>query len=257
MKILLSNDDGIMARGLDICRGLLRESGHEVCVVAPQRQYSGSSHALTLDRPLLPKKMYKNGRFFGFAVNGYPSDVMKLGVGVLYPDVELVVTGINLGNNAGPAVYYSGTVAGAFEGMAVGKPALAFSFDSFDDRKFRGLKGRLMPFWADLLQLARPNTLYNINIPSAPRIKGILCTRLYLGHFKDSYEKRVNPRHSEYYWMNGVDYCAEDDPSHSYLSDLSAIRQGYISVTPLQFDLTDYRQLQLLQRQVPSHLSGC
>lgn len=246
MKILLSNDDGIMAEGLSFLSEMLREMGNEVHIVAPERQQSGQSHAITLATPLMPKKIYKREKYCGMAVNGTPTDAVRLGVTTLFPDVDAVIAGMNLGNNLGPAIYYSGTIAAAFEGFIAGKPALAFSLDSFNESHFVQTKTRLRPFMSQLLQLCQSKGFYNINVPST-EIKGVKVTRHYRGWFVDKYEKRVEPRGREYYWLSKMDYSKELATS-LIEHDLDVVRQGYISVTPLQFDVTNYEQIPNLQK---------
>ncbi len=258
MKVLLSNDDGIDATGLKILHNLLSQMRHEVFVVAPEHQHSGTSHTITLQTPLIPKKVYKEGIFYGYSINGSPADSVKLGISDLCPkDIDIVLSGINLGNNAGPAIYYSGTVAAAFEGAAVGKPSLAFSFDSFDEKKFKGLEERIKPFFPTLLEICTEKILYNINIPKTPAIKGILVTRQFLGFFMDQYEKKIDPRNREYFWLKNVSYSGEIVPSEAktYQSDLEILKDGYITITPLQFDLTDYSSLNGLQKKLDQSLS--
>jgi 5'-nucleotidase len=251
MKILLSNDDGIWAKGLKVLYELLYELGHEVYIFAPEQQASGVSHALTLAHPLIPKKVLRNGKFYGVAVNGSPSDAVKLGLSHS-TGYDLIMSGINLGNNAGPAIYYSGTVAAAFEGMVAGKPALAFSFDSFEEKDFEGLQDKLRPFMATFFELAKKVILYNINIPNTPNIKGIQVARQFRGFYIDQYEKRLDPKGREYYWLNNdVNFSPEKNgASLSYPHDMELLEQGYIAVTPLQFDLTDYAELKVLEQQL-------
>lgn len=254
MKILLSNDDGIHAEGLKILWQLLKENNHEIQIVAPHRQHSGASHAITLSTPLLIHKIHHNGSFFGIAVDGSPSDAVKLGISNLYPDVEMVVSGINLGPNVGPSIYYSGTVAAAFEGAVVGKIALAFSFESFDEEALHKVEHLLRPFFPQLLKICRLPILYNINIPDTSSIQGIKITRQFRGYFMDQYEKRINPLGREYYWLKDITFSAEEESTHitGYPSDIMAMKHGYISVTPLQFDLTNYGQLPKLEQSMHS-----
>ncbi len=245
MKILLSNDDGIHASGLRILYRLLLELGHEIYIVAPHRQHSGSSHSITLSTPLLTHKIYKDKQFYGIAVDGSPADAVKLGIAELYPQAEMVVSGINLGPNVGPSIYYSGTVAAAFEGSVTGKIALAFSLDSFAEQDFECLEAKLRPFMAKIISTCQHPILYNINIPNTPAIHGIWTTRQFQGFYTDQYEKRQNPYGREYYWLKTISFSKEpaDKMQPTYHHDVEAIHQGYISMTPLQFDLTNYAHL--------------
>ena len=248
MNILLSNDDGINAPGLKLLHRMLVDLGHRVQVVAPSSEQSGTSHSITLNSPLIPKKITHDGHFFGFAVNGSPADCVKLGLCNLYPNSDLVIAGMNLGPNAGPAIYYSGTVAAAFEGLSLGKTALAISYNSFSEKALEGLPQRLAPFLPTLLDGCSNQLLYNINLPSTATIKEIRVTRQFRGFFSDIYEQRIDPRGREYFWLKGVSYSEETSANNGYLHDLEAIAAGYISVTPLQFDLTGYQELPVLQR---------
>ncbi len=254
MKILLSNDDGIHALGLKILHNLLKELGHQIYVCAPHRQHSGSSHSITLSTPLLVHKIYHNNDFFGIAVDGSPSDAVKLGLSQFYPEVEMVVSGINLGPNAGPSVYYSGTVAAAFEGAMQHKISLAFSFESFYEKDMNTVEEKLRPFMPQILSVCQQKMLYNINIPYTPIIQGIKVTRQFRGFFGDEYEKRTNPLGHEYFWLKDITYTQENSsvPAEykQYNHDVEVLKQGYISLSPLQFDLTNYHQLVSLQHDI-------
>jgi 5'-nucleotidase len=252
MKILLSNDDGIHAKGMRILYTLLQELGHEVCIVAPEHQASGSSHAITIATPLIPKKIWEGDRLYGIAINGLPCDAVRLGISSIYPDVDMVAAGINLGHNAGPAVFYSGTIAAASEGVMTGKPAMAFSFDSFHEPDLKGLEDKLRPFMPALLGLPKTTKfLYNINIPNV-KIKGIRVARHFLGFYLDNYEKRVDPRGREYYWLTNLGYSPEmmESGQYPYPSDLEALEQGYIALTPLRFDWTYHEDVESLERTI-------
>lgn len=253
MNVLLSNDDGIDALGLKILKDLLEEQGYRVWVVAPEHQHSGTSHTITLQTPLIPKKVYHGEQLYGYAVNGSPADSVKLGISDLcHEGIEIVVSGINLGPNAGPAIYYSGTVAAAFEGAVLGKTAFAFSYDSFNEKSFEGLENRLRPFLAPILRACTEKILYNVNIPDTPDIKGIRVTRQFRGFFMDQYEKKVDPRGRDYFWLKNVSYSEEapHPANNGYQHDLDILKEGYISVTPLQFDLTAYHHLASLHYQL-------
>lgn len=313
MNILLSNDDGIFAEGLRILWRLLKELGHNIFVVAPHRQHSGASHTITLSKPLRVKKIKQRGDFFGTAVYGSPADAVKLGLSTLCPSVDIVVSGINLGPNAGPSVYYSGTVAAAFEGMAFGKTALAFSFDSFCHNDLPNVEGYLRPFLPQILKLCASPILYNINIPNTASPKGILITRQFRGYFLDKYERYTNWLGKEYYAPKEIGFTPENPSANqqsaiilnqpttnatnnksdtsgpnqpatnatnnqsdtsvavnptdiikaitsvedtaqtispsscaNFPHDVTALLLGYISITPLQFDLTSYSHLKQL-----------
>lgn len=252
MRILLSNDDGIRAKGIKYLYQLLCELGHEVYIFAPENQSSGISHAVTLITPLVPRKTFDGEQFYGMSVPGTPTDAVKMGLALLSPSPDIVVSGMNLGHNAGAAAYYSGTLAAAFEGMIAGKPAFAFSFDSFHEPDLDTVPARLRPFMASLLQLGEAGMVCSINIPHAGAIKGIRITRQHQGYYHDKYEERTDPRGRKYYWLTGNTFSAEPEPlqSHPYPTELKVMDEGYISVTPLKFDLTGYAYLDALQQRL-------
>lgn len=252
MKILLSNDDGIHATGIRIIKEIMTELGHEVYIIAPERQHSGTSHTITLSYPLIPKNIYHEDAFYGIAINGSPADCVKLGVSSIYPDVDMVISGINLGQNVGPSIHYSGTVGAAFEGICVNKTAIAFSLDSFDEKKFKGLKEKIQPFIPQILNMCTEKVLYNINFPVTEKIEGIKITRQYQTYFKDKYEKCISPRGREYYWIAKVEYTNEsqDIRMKDCCHDVKAIKEGYISVSPLQFDNTNYKEIIALKERL-------
>lgn len=251
MKILLSNDDGIYAPGIRVLYDLLLEMGHEVCLVAPCYPKSGTSHSITLETPLTSEKIYIEGEFYGVAVDGFPVDCVRLGLMELYPDVDIVVTGINLGLNAGPCVYYSGTVAAACEGFFSSKPAIAFSLYSFEEKVMKQLSYSFKPFLQDLLNHCTDPLLYNVNIPPDPKIKGIKLARQSHAFFNDLYEKRQNPRGKDYYWLKGLGFKKEIEPvNNGFPADLDVLEEGYVSLTPLQLDLTHYQELNKLSEKI-------
>lgn len=238
MRILLSNDDGYTAPGLILLAAALQELG-EVTVVAPERNRSGASNSLTLDRPLLLKTA-ENGFYY---VNGTPSDCVHLAVtGMLPKEPDLVISGINLGANMGDDTIYSGTVAAAMEGYLLGIPALAVSLASFAGRHFataarivRKLveRFRTRPFGAPLL--------LNINVPDLPdeAIRGWEVTRLGRRHKAEPVVKQVSPRGDTVYWIGAAGAAADAGEG----TDFHALECGKVSITPLQIDLTHVGQL--------------
>ncbi|MFN3580997.1 MAG: 5'/3'-nucleotidase SurE [Pseudomonas sp.] len=235
MRILIANDDGVLAPGLKALHGALKDYA-DCVVVAPHEDRSGASSALSLDKPLRPFEL-ENG-FIG--LNGTPTDCVHLGLNALYEgSVDMVVAGINQGANLGDDVLYSGTVAAALEGRFLSCPAMAFS-----------LVGRQVENLPVAAQLARrmveahgqldlpPRTILNVNIPNLPaeQIKGIRLTRL--GHRARAAKpvKWVDPRGKEGYWIS----VAGDAEDGGEGTDFHAVMQGYISVTPLRVDKTHY-----------------
>jgi len=236
--LLVTNDDGIFARGLTAMAEALVDLG-EVYVVAPDREQNAVGHALTLHRPLRVERVGHRR----FAVNGTPSDCVNLGILGLLPCVpSLVLSGINHGSNLGDDVTYSGTVAAAMEGALLGVPSLAVSLadpelGGFGEaaRIARLITARVL---ADGLP---PKTLLNINVPGSA-VKGIRLTRLGHRVYQEKVVEEVDPRGRTYYWIGAGPPVWEDRDA----TDIAAIRAGYASVTPLHLDLTDYKALRRL-----------
>ena len=239
MLLLCSNDDGILARGLSCLERAARPLG-EVFVVAPDREQSATSHSLTLHHPLRPVQLGENR----WQVDGTPTDCVMLAIEQLMPRrPDFVLSGINHGPNMGEDVLYSGTVAAAMEGLALGVPSIAVSFAG---RETIGAKESLLDevveplnkLLAHLTSLpAFPaHTLFNVNIPGIPvaQIKGVKLTKLGRRTFSDSIAKMKDPWGRPIFWIGGgsVTWTAEEG------TDVSAVREGYISVTPLHLDVT-------------------
>lgn len=210
----------------------------DVTVVAPDAERSAVGHAITTLTPLRVKEFRRGRRLMGYASNGTPADCVKLGVGTLFerrPD--LVVSGINLGPNTGTNVIYSGTVSAATEARILGIPSIAISLDTRTD-----------PVWSYAAAVGRrvaarvlehglpPKVLLNVNVPNLPRsgVKGIRVTRQGDSLYQEGYELREDPRGHPYYWLAGVYQMRDDDPE----TDAWALANGYVSITPVTFDLT-------------------
>ncbi|NQS75947.1 MAG: 5'/3'-nucleotidase SurE [Peptococcaceae bacterium] len=244
MKILISNDDGIRATGLNALRESLQDQ-HQVYVVAPDRERSATGHKITLDRPLRVKEWtYPGSSAIGWEVDGTPADCVKLGLEALLPEPpDLVVSGINFGPNLGTDVLYSGTVSAAVEGMINDIPSIAISLASFEFSDFSFSSKIIKEVVSVIEGELSPRTLLNINTPPcAPR--GIKVTRLGDRRYVNIFDKRIDPRGRVYFWMGGEPFDLDkDDPE----TDVWAIREGYISMTPIQFDLTDYNFMNRLE----------
>jgi len=233
MRILISNDDGVMAPGLAALHGAL--AGYAECVViAPDQDKSGASSSLTLDRPLHPHTL-ANGFI---SINGTPTDCVHLGLNGLLPDEpDMVVSGINLGANLGDDVLYSGTVAAALEGRFLQRPSFAFSFLSrqADNLATAAHFARLLVEAHERLDLP-PRTVLNVNIPNLPlaNVRGIQLTRL--GHRTRAAApvRVVDPRGRAGYWIAAAGDAEDGGPG----TDFHAVMQGYVSITPLQLDRT-------------------
>ena len=242
MRILISNDDGYFAPGIQALATAL-SSLAEVVVVAPERDRSGSSNSLTLDRPLTVRRA-PNGFLF---VNGTPTDCVHLAVtGLLDRLPDMVVSGINHGANMGDDTIYSGTVAAATEGFLLGIPSIAISLSGSGDGHFDTAAGVAV----SLVQryCARPidaPVLLNVNVPNVPAaaLRGTRVTRLGKRHKAEPVVKSTTPRGDVVYWV-GAAGAAQDAGEGT---DFHATANGYVSVTPLQVDLTRYAQLDLVQ----------
>ncbi len=237
MRILLSNDDGIHAAGISAMYQAIRDLG-DVHVVAPEAERSAVGHAITLSNPLKTKRVSKNGEFFGYAVDGMPADCVKLAVTALLDQPpDLVLSGINLGPNAGINVLYSGTVSAATEGTILGIPSMAVSLATFQDPLWDTAARVAREFTLRILEQNIPkDTLLNVNVPNIPydQLKGVRVTRMGRSRFVEVFHRRTDPRGNEYYWLDGEMKQFDDEPD----SDLRVLEEGYVSITPLWFDLT-------------------
>ena len=237
MRILLSNDDGILATGLGVLERVLEPLG-ELHVVAPDREQSATSHSLTLHHPLRPVKLRERR----WQVDGTPTDCVLLACNALLPErPDFVVSGINHGPNMGEDVLYSGTVAAAMEGLALGIPSIAVSFAGRvlqSDELLDGQEDVLRSLLQHLMSLpAFPrDTLLNVNLPAVPAssVRGVKLTRLGRRVFSDSIAHMKDPWGRDIMWIGGgsVEWSGAED------SDFRAVHDGYISVTPLHLDLT-------------------
>ena len=241
MNILLSNDDGVYAEGLAcLYQALVKE--HKVTVIAPDRNCSGASNALSLQKPLRIQQM-KNGFY---AVNGTPSDCVHLGINCfLQEDPELVISGINHGANLGDDVIYSGTVAAATEGRYMGLPAIAVSL-AYSEASPTNHFDSAARVTADVIRQLKTHPLpsdqiLNINVPdlSYQQLAGIQITRQGRRHRAETMIKTKDPRARDIYWNGPVGQ--EQDAGQG--TDFNAIKTGYCSVTPLSVDMTAHQSL--------------
>ncbi len=240
MKILVCNDDGINSPGINALVTALKEIG-EVTVVAPITEQSAVGHAITMKTPLRVTELYKNKDFFGYAVEGTPADCIKMGIrNILKEKPDLVVSGINHGSNTAINIIYSGTVSAAREAAIMDVPAIAISVTNHLAANFDYAKDVAKKFSQLVVKNGLPKgTLLNINVPDLPReeIKGILLTKQGKSKWDDIYEERKDPYGNNYYWLTGSLIEADADLE----IDQHAIKSNYVSVTPIHFDLTDYK----------------
>ncbi|RKZ28211.1 5'/3'-nucleotidase SurE [bacterium] len=238
MPILIVNDDGIYAPGLLTLAEHLREK-YEVVIVSPDREQSAVGHAITLAEPLRIYDVNQNGRFFGYAVSGTPADCVKLAIRVIMKKPpDLLISGINQGANVGASLIYSGTVSAATEATMLLIPSIAVSLDTHrSDADFKPAAIFARRIAEKVLHTGLPGGVFlNVNVPALPvdSIKGIKITLQATTYFDDFFERRIDPQGRTYYWMSGT--MVEVDRGED--SDLMALRQGYVSITPVRYDLT-------------------
>jgi 5'-nucleotidase len=278
MNLLISNDDGIFALGIRTLANTLAAAGHTVTVVCPDRERSATGHGLTLHKPIRAEQIESifHDNVNAWACSGTPSDCVKLALGTLLdapPDV--VCSGINHGSNLGTDVLYSGTVSAAMEGAIEGIPSIAFSLASFSEQNFQPAADFAVTLVHHLQQHPLPSSiLLNVNVPAVPAhdMAGVVLTRQGIRRYTaDLFEKRIDPRGKTYYWLAGevvqeVDSAIATPPSYSTAkldgmhpeswarsqndieTDVRAIQQNYITITPLQFNLTSHSGLHVLQQ---------
>jgi 5'-nucleotidase len=242
MRILVTNDDGIHSHGLDVCEAIARELSDEVWVIAPETDQSGVAHSLSLNDPLRLRQVADRR----FAVRGTPTDCVIMGARHVLDrkDIDLVLSGVNRGRNVGEDVIYSGTVAGAMEGTVLGIPAIALS-QSYNSRSGHP------PFWDTGLRFApdiirrvlargvRHDVLININFPDCrpEEVKGIAVSALGRRRQERLHvDKRLDGRGNPYYW---IAYARQNTIKPDHGTDMAALDDHHIAVTPLKIDITD------------------
>ncbi len=251
MLILLTNDDGIYAEGIQILgEKLLGDEAIDLYIVAPEHEQSATGHSITMHRPLRTEaaKFYHNPDLKGWSVNGTPADCVKLAIEYLLPrKPDLVISGINNGSNLGSDILYSGTVSAAIEAIILGVPALAVSLTEQESADFHFAAD----FTLNLVGVIEENdlpksTLLNINIPGtkSSEIAGIAVTRQGTRQYRNAFQERTDPRGKNYFWLAGevVDTFEDDEDT-----DVAAIHKSFISITPIHFDLTNFKLLDRLK----------
>jgi 5'-nucleotidase len=251
MHILVTNDDGVQAPGLLALAQAMRSLG-KVTVFAPDRNWSASGHVKTMDRPLRAREVLLGDGTTALATDGAPSDSVALALlGVVKEKIDLVVSGINPHENIGHDVTYSGTVTAAMEAVIGGVPGLAFSLHSPEE--FHGMLD-----YSTAAQVARrvaenviqaglpEGVLLNVNVPylKGEELKGFMITRQGLRLYRDALDARVDPRGKPYYWIGGEFPLGVDEEG----TDYGAIKAGYVSITPLQLDLTAWEAMDGLKK---------
>lgn len=246
MRILLSNDDGIFAPGLLAMYSALAKSA-TVDVVAPDSVQSGGSHAITVRHPVLWRSVQVGNEFHGTSVEGTPADCVKLAINALLPEKpDLVVSGINAGLNTGIHALYSGTIAAAVEGAIWGCPGVAVSFELYRDMEYDKAADVAVKLIDRIMQNGlTPGQLFSINIPQFkpgwPR--GVKVAPQSTLPMMERIERRTDPMGRTYYWLSGDFHDIGDELD----TDRYALKEGYVCVTPLQFNLTEMQQLAKMQ----------
>lgn len=246
MRVLLTNDDGVTSPGLFALRVALAPE-HEVTVIAPDRNWSISGHQRTMDRPLRVNEVQLPDGSLAYATDGSPADCVAFAaLGFLEQQPELVIAGINNGNNLGDDITYSGTVAAAMEGVISGFPSIAVSMHTLPiwpvdvgAAFVKRLVGQVEERGLD------KDILLNVNVPNLSHddIKGVRITRLGRRVYQDELLKRTDPRGRTYYWMGGTQVHNDLEEG----TDVAAEEEGYVSITPIHLDLTNHRLLEKLR----------
>ncbi len=243
--ILLTNDDGVHAEGLRHLYMVAEKLG-EPRVVAPEAEQSAVGHSITLYDPIKAREVSKNGVVYGYGISGTPADSVKLALHALLPRrPDLVISGINNGANLGINVLYSGTVSAATEAAILGVPSLAVSIDKQKEPPFQWALSHVETLARWVLDHGLPyGVALNVNIPALPphQIRGFKLTRQGLLKIREKFEEREDPRGNRYYWLTGEASAHETGDG----TDAAAVAEGYVSVTPLYYDLTAHSQLEEL-----------
>lgn len=263
MNLLVSNDDGYLAAGIRTLANTLAAAGHQVTVVCPDRERSATGHGLTLHRPIRAEPVESTFApgIRAWMCSGTPSDCVKLALGALLEQPpDMVLSGINHGSNLGTDVLYSGTVSAAMEGVIEGIPSVAFSLTSYSAQEFQPAADFAQKLVQFLEKHPLPQAvLLNVNVPAVPAaaLAGAILTRQGVRRYLDQFERRVDPRGKTYYWLAGEVINDVPQPEMEFVklegsplsseelfwlnglpTDVQAIRQNYITITPLQYNLT-------------------
>ncbi|MDR1944407.1 MAG: 5'/3'-nucleotidase SurE [Synergistaceae bacterium] len=247
MKILLTNDDGVISQGIQMMSKLLADKGWLEAVVAPDRERSGTGHSITVGHPVrvhpLDPGMYPAG-ISAYSCDGTPTDCVNIGLDLFFPHADFVVSGINQGPNLGDDVTYSGTVCAALEGVILGRPAVAVSLCMKPgDTVAHNMTAAITAIGVlDYVQNSGlpEGVLLNVNVPNVliKNIKGFMLTSRGKRNYRDKFTCVKDPRGKDCYWISG-DIVDE----HGEGTDVTAVSEGYVSVTPVYMDMTNYSLL--------------
>ncbi len=253
MNILLTNDDGVYAEGILVLARVLIKSGHQVTIVAPDRERSAAGHSITIRDPLRTDEVNLGvPGLFSYKVTGTPADSVKLGIEKLINySPDMIISGINDGPNLGYDVLYSGTVSAAVEGWMMGYNSLAVSLARKEERNFVYAASYIEKFLSKVTEMfVKKPVLLNINIPDLPeeQIKGVMVTKLGTSLYEDTFEERIDPMGKKYYWLTGGGGRKERDVN----TDIWALKNNNISITPLKLELTDNEMVKYLENKIKS-----
>lgn len=253
MRILLTNDDGINAEGIQTLRKILC-SNAIVTVVAPDREKSASGHGITVHKPLRVHKISYENNCVGYAINGTPADCVKLAVEELLEEKpDLIISGINFGPNLGTDVLYSGTVSAAIEGTIANIPSIAVSLVLSENMNYDSAAQFILHLAPYVMKNKLPyNTILNVNIPDIQNldIKNVMITKLGTRKYINCIDKRQDPRGKTYYWLGGEVQDLDDHPNDTYMTDIKAVYNSYISITPIHLNLTSFEFIGELKKWV-------
>ncbi|TKJ39844.1 5'/3'-nucleotidase SurE [candidate division LCP-89 bacterium B3_LCP] len=251
MKVLLCNDDGIHAPGLATLADEIKKIA-DVVVVAPAREQSAMGHAITMTDPLRAEEFFRNGEFFGWGVYGTPADAVKLALFALLDErPDMLISGINQGSNTGINTIYSGTVSASTEGRMNGMLSFAISLTSYTNKDFLPAARFAAELAQKLPDMRLPKGVsLNVNVPAIPEeeIKGVKFTRQSVAVYDEIFHRRTDPKGRVYFWLDGELQKDGDDPD----IDALAVKAGYISITPIHYDLTNYQAFEKLYGQEDS-----
>ena len=260
LNLLISNDDGIFSQGVRCLANTLAAAGHRITVVCPDRERSATGHGLTLHQPLradIVEALF-DPRITAWSCSGTPADCVKFALhAVMIGDrPDFVLSGINHGANLGTDVLYSGTVSAAMEGLIEGIPSIALSLASYTPTDFQPAADFADRFIQQLWRSPLPEpTLFSVNIPPVPtdQIAGVKLSRQGLQRYSETFEERYDPRGKRYYWLAGE--RVKEIPKPDYLglnrripTDVHAIQDNFITITPLQYNLTDINSVNALEK---------
>ena len=247
-KILITNDDGISSKGIYALWEAMQDLG-DTFIAAPSVEKSASSHSLTLSDPLRVSNVQRKNGFKGWSISGTPVDCVKIAIrNLMYDRPDVLISGINHGANLGNNIMYSGTVSAAAEGMIMGIPSIAISLASYETDNYDVVKKFAKTIVKKVIVNGIPkDILLNVNVPycNEEEVKGVRITRQGSQYFVDEFEERIDPRNGNYFWIKGE--MIDEDKSIEF--DGAAIKENYVSITPIHYKLTHEPFLNDLKNQ--------